>query len=82
MTIDMQILTVSKSQLKSRLLEYLRIVEKEKKPLIITHGGKPVAKIDAYREDADALLTSLRNSVVYYKDPFKPVGEEDWEALT
>lgn len=73
--------SVSKSQFKAQLLEYLRIVEKDKKPLIVTHGGKPVVRVTPFTEDPDAVLKSLRRTVVSYKDPFKPVGEEDWEAL-
>lgn len=79
MTIVMQ--TVSKSQLKSQLLEYLRKVEKNKIPLVVTHVGKPVIKISPYQEPPDAILKSLRKSVIHYKNPNDPVGEEDWEVL-
>lgn len=70
---------ISKAQFKAQALEYLRNVEKQKQPLIITHGGKPVVKIVPYKQIQ--ALESLRGSVIYYKDPTKPVGEEDWEAL-
>lgn len=73
--------TVSKSQLKSQLLEYLRKVEKNKAPLIITHLGQPVLKISPFKEDPDQILAKLRGSVVFYKDPTEPVGEDDWESL-
>lgn len=79
MTIVMQ--TVSKSQLKSQLLEYLRKVEAEKKPLIVTHGGKPVIKVSPYQEDPQQVLKSLRGLVTRYENPTEPVGEDDWEAL-
>ena len=60
MTIVMNTLqTVSKSQLKSQLLEYLREVERTKQPLVITHQGKAVAKITPYKEDTEELLKSL-----------------------
>ena len=72
---------ISKSQLKSQLLEYLRKVEKDKKPLIITHVGKPVAKIVPFKEDSATVLKSLRGTVLSYTDPLKPVGENDWEIL-
>lgn len=72
---------VSKTQLKSQLLEYLRKVEKSKKPLIVTHGGEPVIKITAYKEDPEQILKSLRGSIISYDDPLEPVGEKDWEAL-
>lgn len=78
MTIVMQ-QVVSKAQFKAQALEYLRAVENKKQPLIITHGGKPVVKIVPYQQVQT--LESLRGSVIYYKDPTEPVGEEDWEAL-
>ncbi len=75
--------TVSKSQFKAQALEYLREVEKGKHPLIITHAGKPVAKVIPYREESDseAILKSLRGTVLKYEDPTEPVGLEDWEVL-
>lgn len=73
--------TVSKAQFKSHLLEYLRKVEKDKKPLIVTHAGKPVVEVTPYKEKDEDVLKSLRGTLVYYKDPNKPVGLEDWEAL-
>lgn len=79
MTIVMQ--TVSKSQLKSQLLEYLRKVEKDKNPLIVTHEGRPVVKITPYSDSNQEILDSLKNSVISYLDPSEPVGLEDWEAL-
>ena len=83
MTIVKNNLIVSKSQFKPKALEYLRKVEKERKPLTITHGGKPVVRIVPYiPEDEDAkILKILKDSVIYYKDPTEPVGLEDWEAL-
>lgn len=72
---------ISKSQFKSQVLAYLRKVEKSKKPLIVTHMGKPVIKIFSYKENPDRLLTLLRGSVVKYKDPFEPVGQNEWEGL-
>lgn len=74
---------VSKSQFKAQALEYLRGVETQKQPLVITHNGKPVIKVIPYKEASkpEDTLESLRGSLVYYKDPNEPVGLEDWEAL-
>jgi antitoxin (DNA-binding transcriptional repressor) of toxin-antitoxin stability system len=72
---------VSKSRFKSRALEYFRQVEKSGKPLIITDRGKPVLKVAPFSEDPEETLKELRNSVVKYKDPMRPVGEADWDAL-
>lgn len=71
--------TVSKSQFKSQVLQYLRNVEKKKQPLVITHGGKPVAKVIPYKEKM--VLETLRKTVVEYKNPTEPVGTADWEAV-
>lgn len=76
--------TVSKSQFKAQALEYLREVEKQKIPLVITHAGKPVAKVMPYQEEDrdEAILKSLRGSVIKYEDPNEPaIDPEDWEAL-
>lgn len=72
---------VSKSQLKLQLLEYLRKIERDKKPLVITHVGKPVLKISPYKEDPLQVLKTLRDSVTAYEAYDQPVGESGWEIL-
>lgn len=73
--------TVSKSQFKPQVLEYLRLVEQNKQPLTITHGGKPVVQVVPYKKKVSGARAILRGSVISYKDPDKPVGLEEWEAL-
>ena len=72
--------SVSKSRFKSRALELFRQVERTGQPIIITDRGTPVLKVMPYREDPNAALRVLRESVVKYEAPTKPVGEEDWES--
>lgn len=75
---------ISKSQFKAQALEYLREVEKHKESLIITHAGKPVAKVIPFQEeDKDKTIrASLKGSVLYYKDPNEPaIDLEDWDML-
>jgi len=72
---------VSKSQFKAQALKYFRTVEKSRKPLVITDRGEPVLKVVPYSEDPEEVMTELRNSVIKYKDPTKPVGETDWEVV-
>jgi prevent-host-death family protein len=72
---------VSKSRFKAQALEFFRTVETTRKPLIITDRGRPVLKVVPYSEDPEEILRQLRNSVIKYKDPTKPVGETDWEML-
>lgn len=76
--------TVSKSKFKAQALEYLREVEKQKQPLIITHEGKPVVEVIPYKEDVsqEAILKSLRGTVLKYEDPTEPaIDPEDWDML-
>lgn len=72
---------VSKSRFKPHALEYFRQVEETGEEIIITSHGQPVLKVVPYKEDMDAALKSLRNSVLNYEKPFEPVGEKDWEAF-
>lgn len=72
---------VSKSQFKAQALEYFRKIQNTGEQLIITERGQPVLKIVPYLEDQAEIMKLLRNSVLKYKDPFEPVGEDDWEAL-
>ena len=72
--------TVSKSRFKAHALEYFRQVERSGKPLTITDRGKPVLQLVPYREDPRAGLEVLRDTVVKYRAPLKPVAEEDWES--
>jgi prevent-host-death family protein len=72
--------TVSKSLFKAKALELFRQVERTGKPIIITDNGTPVLKVTPYREDAEDALKMLRETVVKYTAPTKPVGDEDWES--
>jgi len=78
MTMVMQ-QVVSKSQFKAGLLAYLRSVEKNKQPLIITHDGAAVIKVVPYKKQP--VIKSLRRTVLSYKKPTEPIGLKDWEVL-
>ena len=72
--------TVSKSVFKSRALEFFRQVEATGKPIVITDRGTPVLTLAPYREDTPSALLLLRDTVVKYTAPTKPVGADDWET--
>ena len=80
MTIKMET-EVSKSQFKAKALEILRRVEATGEPVLVTDHGKPTIEVRRHRSLARSPLDLLRGSVVEYRDPTKPVGEQDWEAL-
>jgi antitoxin (DNA-binding transcriptional repressor) of toxin-antitoxin stability system len=73
-------ITVSKSRFKAHALEYFRQVEASGEPLVITDRGQPVLQLAPYRADPDATLKLLRESVVRYTSPTKPVGDDEWES--
>lgn len=73
--------SISKSQFKPKALEYLRKVEKSKKPIIITHFGEPIAKIVPYDESVADELIFLRDAVISYDDSLEPVADDEWEVL-
>lgn len=72
---------ISKSQFKPQVLEFLRMVEQQKKTFVITHAGKPVAQVIPYTKKDNSSMARLRGSIVSYVKPFEPVGPEHWEAL-
>ena len=80
MTIEMET-EVSKSQFKAKALEILRRVEATGEPVLVTDHGKPTIEVRRHRSLARSPLDLLRGSVVDYRDPTEPVGDQDWEAL-
>jgi prevent-host-death family protein len=72
----MTVQVVSKSQLKAKLLAYLRQVEHDGKPLLITHKGTPVLEIAPYRPDPQHFFRALRRAVVSYVHPTDPIGTD------
>jgi len=72
---------ISKSKFKPQMLEYFRKIEKTGQEIIITDRGIPVLKVVPYTENHTEALQSLRDSVMKYDDPTKPVGLEGWETL-
>lgn len=78
----MQLQTVSKSEFKAKALGYLRLVETNKKPLLVTHNGKVVVQISVFKHTPKTdPLKALIGSVIKYERPNDPVGLENWEAL-
>lgn len=78
----MTIEEVSKSQFKAKALEFFRQVEASGTPIIVTDNGRPAIEVRRYIADERPPLERLRGSVIELTDPFDPVGEDDWEALS
>jgi antitoxin (DNA-binding transcriptional repressor) of toxin-antitoxin stability system len=73
---------VSKSKLKAKLLECLRLVESQDQEIIITDYGKPVLKITKYitSPTTDELFSSMRGKVQYFEDLTTPTTDE-WNEI-
>ncbi len=70
---------ISKSKLKSRLLEFLRFVESEGEEIIVTDRGKPVVKISRLGSSSpstEEIFGHLRGKVKYFEDLTTPTIEE------
>lgn len=74
-------LTVSKSALKAKMLEYFRRIEETGDELIVTDNNEPVLRILPIRKRVPAAtaFADVRGRVVYHEDPVAPTTDE-WEA--
>lgn len=77
------VMEISKSQLKSKLLEILREVELEDTEVIVTDGGRPVAKISKFHSapNTEELFKNLRGKIKYFEDPTTSTIEEWGEEI-
>lgn len=69
---------ISKSKLKSKLLEILREVESTNTEVIVTDHGKPVAKISKFQDapSTEDLFHDWRGRIKYFEDPTSTTIEE------
>lgn len=68
---------VLKSEFKARALELCRQGEATAEGLIITDNGKPTVELRRYPTDQRSALQRLKGSLVFYREPTKPVGAGD-----
>ena len=75
---DFYMITVSKSKLKAKMLEYFRTVEETGEEIIVTNHGKPVIKVVAIQQklDPDVIFAAERGNVVYMEDPLTDTADE------
>lgn len=71
-------MNISKSKLKSKLLEILRLVESDNQEIIVTDRGRPVAKISKFSQvpPTKELFKDLRGRVTYLEDLTATTAEE------
>ena len=73
---------ISKSEFKTKALEFFRQIEASGESVIVTDHGKPALEVRPYREHSRAPLDILRGSVVRYDNPTESVAENEWEAAS
>ncbi|HUM71925.1 MAG TPA: type II toxin-antitoxin system Phd/YefM family antitoxin [Chloroflexota bacterium] len=66
--------TVSKSQLKTNMLEIFRQIENSGEELIVTHHNKPVLRIVPIQQGASVteVFGDLQGQVIYHGDLDEP----------
>lgn len=72
---------ISKTEFKAKALEFFRRVEMRGERFIVTDHGKPALEVRPYSKAERNPRAVLAKSVLYYKNPTEPVGEDDWDAL-
>lgn len=77
----MTMVTVSKSHLKARMLEYFRAVEQTGEELIVTSDGRPVLKIVPFSASADVerVFADIRGALSFLGDVDEPT-ESEWRT--
>jgi len=78
--------TVTLNDFELHCIGLLKQVETVGESLLITDGGRSVARIIPCDENytvkrTEELLSKLRGNVQYYDAPEEPVAETEWESL-
>jgi len=78
MTMVMTMVSVSKSALKARMLEYFRKVEQTGEELIVTSDGRPVLRVVPYttQENVSDLFADVRGRLAFSGDADAPTSAE------
>lgn len=72
--------TISVSEFKAKCLRILEEIHRQKKRIVITKRGVPMAELRSI-EPMQEGKTPLRETATFIGDIISPVTEEDWEAL-
>jgi len=72
--------SISVSKFKATCLAVLEDINKQKKRVVITKRGKPIAEVIPFESDHEDI--ALKDTVTFMGDIVSPVADDDWEALT
>lgn len=76
--------TVTATRFKSDCLKLIDAMNRDRKPVIVTRHGKPVAKMMPVEttEAVPALVGSMKGTVLRFDDPFEPaLSPNEWDAV-
>ncbi|MBU0768140.1 MAG: type II toxin-antitoxin system Phd/YefM family antitoxin [Proteobacteria bacterium] len=71
--------TLSVSKFKATCLAVLEDVDRQKKRVLITKRGKPIAEIIPVEHQKKDI--PLKDTVLFLGDIVSPVAQNDWEVL-
>lgn len=71
--------TLSISKFKATCLAVLEDVRKQKKKVIVTKRGKPIAEIIPVNHQKEDV--PLKDTILFMGDIVSPVAEKEWEVL-
>ena len=71
--------TLSVSKFKATCLSVLEDVKKQKKKILITKRGTPIAQIIPVEHEKKEI--PLKETVTHLGDIISPVAEDEWEVL-
>ena len=71
--------SLSVSEFKSNCLSVLQDVDIQKKRVVITKRGKPIAEVIPYELGKKEI--PIKDKVIFMGDIISPVADEDWEVL-
>ena len=71
--------SLSVSQFNATCLAVLEDINKQKKRVLITKRGIPIAEVIPF--EAEHEDSPIKDTVTFMGDIISPVAEDDWEAL-
>ncbi len=71
--------TLSVSKFKATCLAVLEDVRKQKKKVIVTKRGKPIAEIMPVNHEKEDV--PLKDTILFMGDIVSPVSADEWEVL-
>ncbi len=71
---------IPKSQFKPRAFEYLRMVQDEGEPLIITDHGRDAVRLEPVADSGANSADTLSGVIEAWERPLDPVDDGSWEA--